>query len=86
MRDYIDSLRDEALMVAKDAGAVVECLHGTALRRGGDDITALAYAKASLRWDKGDLGCARQQFLDALKTVLEHTASYCPSCVKPSGD
>jgi hypothetical protein len=77
-------LTAEADAIAVQAKAIKHCeIHDDVwITRGDPDANKHAYALANIRWDRGDMGCTRPEFMDAIKEVIDQAADQCPSCAK----
>jgi hypothetical protein len=83
--DRRDDLSAEADIVAARAKAIVPCPRGhdeIMINNCDDDANSHAYALGTIRWQKGDLGWERQEFMDAIKDAIDQSADECPRCEK----
>jgi hypothetical protein len=82
----MDELRDTAADIAKEAGAVEECVGHPEilLDQYDDDALTLAYKIANKRISDGDIDLpddvSRKDFTDLIKEVVSESATNCPRC------
>lgn len=86
--DHIPDLSGEAEAVAIKAKAVVRCeLHEDIVIDNGDpDARSYAFAIGTNRWKQGDMGCTREEFIDAIAEAIDQSADECPICAKYRDD
>lgn len=82
--DRMTDLSTAAEIVAIQAGAIVPCgwHEDILINNRDDDANGHAYAIGAIRWRKGDMGCERQEFMNAIKDTIEQSADECPRCQK----
>jgi hypothetical protein len=80
----IEGLHFQAIEVALQAKALKECSFpghsGWVLDQGNDEANRLAYAIGTSRWENGEIGGEREQFLDAIKQAIKGAPYECPRC------
>jgi hypothetical protein len=87
--DRIADLAVEAQIVAIQAKAIEACDRGhedIMITNGDPDANSHAYALGTIRWQRGDMGCDRQEFMDAIKDEIDQSADECPRCQKNRED
>jgi|SRR5262245_51562911 len=81
-----DELRQIALKIAKETGAVEDCVvhSDIVLDQYDDDALESAYKIANKRISDGDIdlpdGVSRRDFTDMIKDVVSESANDCPRC------
>lgn len=82
--DRMPDTHEAAKGIAGQADAISYCEFHEEIWINNEDKDAnkLAYAIGTSRWKKGDLGCTRKEFLDAIKECIEEGADECPRCAK----
>lgn len=82
----MDELRDIAVDIAKESGAVEECVGHPEilLDQYDDDALTLAYKIANKRISDGDIelpdDVLRKDFTDIIKEVVAESGTNCPRC------
>jgi hypothetical protein len=79
-----DSLREQAIVAAVEAGALSRCdaHEEVLLHQSDDEAEKHAYALGTNMHKKGEVDGTRQEFMDSIKSVLEEAADECPFCAK----
>jgi hypothetical protein len=82
--DRMADLSAEGEIVAVQAKAIVPCRwhDDIMINNADDDANSHAYALGTIRWQKGDIDCERQEFMDAIKDAIDQSADECPRCQK----
>lgn len=86
--DHITTIGEEAETVALKAGAITRCEFHDEITIDNFDADAMvkAYAIGTERWKQGDLECAREEFMEAIKNVVQSSADECPICARLMDD
>ena len=82
--DRMADLSAEAEIVALQAKAIKHCNwhEDISLDQEDPDANKHAYALGTIRWNKGDMGCTREEFMQAIKDTIEMSGDECPRCAK----
>ncbi len=82
-----EELEKTAMDVLIKAGALAECeTHkGTFFDDGDPEAVSKAYATASDMVKAKDVDATRDEFMDAIKSVLENAGEECPHCAEGEG-
>ena len=82
--ERIGGLHFQAIEVALQAKALKECSFpghsDLVLDQGDDEANRLAYAIGTNRWENGEIGGEREEFLAAIKHAIKGAPYDCPRC------
>lgn len=86
--DHMDDLEGPARVAAFKAGAISSCpIHEDIIIDQEDpDAVAKAYAIGTNMWKAGDVDCDREDFMDAIKSVIDDAGEECGICSKNMDD